>query len=123
MYTPSAHFIARKQWQCYFLSSLFLVLAFFYAQVAQAQNWSNSYFRGTPNNWAATPLTKNTTSGLWETQQAFAGTNPRFKISRYTDNWNEAYPAQDYLITGGDGDYKITFNAVSYTHLTLPTKA
>lgn len=113
MYMSSTRLTAPRfieQWQCYFLFSCFMVLAFFYAQSAQAQNWSNSYFRGTPNNWAATSLTKNTTSGLWETQQAFSGTNPRFKISRYTDNWNEAYPAQDYLITGGDGDYKITFN-------------
>lgn len=113
MYIPSTRSTAPRftaQWQCYFLLSCFVALAFFYTQSAQAQNWSNSYFRGTPNNWVATSLTKNTTSGLWETQQAFSGTNPRFKISRYTDNWNEAYPAQDYLITGGDGDYKITFN-------------
>ena len=29
----------------------------------------------------------NTTTGLWETQLAFSGTNPRFKISRYANNW------------------------------------
>lgn len=94
-----------------YIACLLLVLcSFVYAQFAQAQNWSGSYFRGTPNNWAATAMTKNESTGLWETQQIFAGTNPRFKISRYADNWNEAYPAQDYLITGGEGNYKITFS-------------
>ncbi|WP_052417452.1 starch-binding protein [Cellvibrio mixtus] len=100
----------NRKWQQFIVYSFFLLCVFAYAQAGQAQSWSNSYFRGTPNNWAATPLIKNTSSGLWEIQQAFSGANPRFKISRYTDNWNEAYPAQDYLITGGDGDYKITFN-------------
>lgn len=99
-----------RKWLRFIFCSVLLLCAFVYAQGGQAQTWNNSYFRGTPNNWAATPLTKNTSSGLWETQQTFSGANPRFKISRYADNWNEAYPAQDYLITNGDGDYKITFN-------------
>lgn len=108
MHASSIAIAAR--WQCYFLMCLFLLCAGGYAQVSQAQSWSNSYFRGTPNNWAATAMTKNSSTGLWETQQSFSGANPRFKISRNAENWNEAYPVQDYLITGGDGDYKITFN-------------
>src|SRR4051794_15459639 len=92
-----------EKWQGYIFFGFFIALTFFYAQASHAQGWTTGYFRGTPNNWVATPLTKNTTSGLWETQQTFSGANPRFKISRYTENWNEAYPAQDYLITGGDG--------------------
>lgn len=96
------------------LSNLFFIiivaLVFSFASAAQAQNWANAYVRGTSNNWAATGMVKNTSSGLWESQQNFAGANPRFKISRYTNNWTEAYPAQDYLITAGEGDYKITFN-------------
>ncbi len=86
-----------------------------YSHVSFAQSWMAAYFRGTSNNWAATGMVKNTTTGLWETQQGFSGTNPRFKISRYGDNWNEAYPAQDYLIGGGEGDYKITFNDTTKT--------
>lgn len=105
--------VVAARWQCYLLMCLFLLCAGGYAQVSQAQSWANSYFRGSPNNWAATAMTKNSSTGLWETQQSFSGTNPRFKISRNTDNWNEAYPAQDYLIAGGDGDYKITFNDTS----------
>lgn len=98
--------------------SFFLVTLCFlvsYSQVGFAQSWTAAYFRGTPNNWAATGMIKNTTTGLWETQQGFSGANPRFKISRYGDNWNEAYPAQDYLIGGGEGDYKITFNDATKT--------
>ncbi|MCE3251095.1 MAG: hypothetical protein K0Q67_105 [Cellvibrio sp.] len=116
MYMLSIRFNAFrliKQWQCFILPGLFIVLSFFYTHAALAQAWAHSYFRGTPNNWAATGMTKNATTGLWETWQNFSGANPRFKISRYSDNWNEAYPAQDYLIVGGDGDYKITFNELT----------
>ena len=89
-----------------------LLLMFAYAQSVQAQTWTNAYFRGTPNTWLYTAMTKNTSTGLWETQQTFTGvTNPRFKISRYTDNWNEASPAADYTVA--DGTYKITFNDTS----------
>ncbi|WP_053094235.1 starch-binding protein [Cellvibrio sp. pealriver] len=111
MHTSS--FLIAWKWQRYFIFLFVIVFALVYARASHAQAWSNSYFRGTPNNWAATAMTKNASTGLWETQQAFAGINPRFKISRNADNWNEAYPAQDFLITGGDGDYKITFNDTS----------
>lgn len=71
--------------------------------------WTSAYFRGTPNNWGATAMTL-VANNTWETTQDFTGqTNPRFKISRYNSNWNEAYPAQDYLITS-PGKYKIQFN-------------
>jgi hypothetical protein len=68
------------------------------------------YFRGTPNNWESTLMDRND-QGLWETVQTFGGDNPRFKISHYKDNWNEAYPASDYLITEGAGTYEITFDS------------
>ncbi|MDQ2077208.1 alpha amylase C-terminal domain-containing protein [Marinimicrobium sp. ABcell2] len=71
--------------------------------------WDNAYFRGTPNGWGTTPLTANTDSGLWETVQTFGSDNPRFKISR-EQNWEEAYPTQDFPIEDGPGDYLITFN-------------
>ncbi len=71
--------------------------------------WTTAYFRGTPNNWSATAMTKNTTTSLWETTQVFGSDSPRFKITKNND-WVEAYPATDFLITGGAGTYKITFN-------------
>lgn len=108
MYTQSTRFAGK--WQCYIFFNFFIALSFLYAHTTQAQGWTNAYFRGTPNNWVAAGMAKNTTTGLWEAQQNFSGTNPRFKISRYAGNWDEAYPAQDYLIADGDGDYKITFN-------------
>lgn len=87
-----------------------LLFVFAYAQSVQAQTWTNAYFRGTPNNWLYTAMTKNATTGLWETQQTFTGvTNPRFKISRNTADWVEAYPAADYTVTDAN-TYKITFN-------------
>lgn len=65
----------------------------------------------------------NAGTGKWEIVQTFEGSNPRFKISRYT-NWNEAYPANDYPITEGAGDYKITFDdaskAITVTKVTAP---
>jgi hypothetical protein len=70
--------------------------------------WAAAYFRGTPNNWSATPMAKNQ-AGLWSTTQVFGSENPRFKISRDTD-WAEAVPASDYQITKGAGTYTITFN-------------
>ena len=69
--------------------------------------WSNAYFRGTPNNWGTTLMTYS--DGLWRTEQSFGTNNPRFKISRF-NNWNEAYPAQDFEITQGPGSYEITIN-------------
>jgi glycosidase len=69
--------------------------------------WTEAYFRGTPNNWTATAMTKVATS-TWETTQTFGDADPRFKIDHYGD-WNEAYPSgADYSVTGNK-TYKITF--------------
>ncbi len=70
------------------------------------QVWANAYFRGTPNSWSTSGMTFS--DGLWRTTQTFSGANPRFKISRFR-NWSEAYPAQDFLVSGS-GTYDITFN-------------
>jgi hypothetical protein len=70
------------------------------------------YFRGTPNSWGAAAM-ELSAQGLWETIQTFGENSPRFKISHYTDNWNEAYPSSDYLITQGAGIYTITFDSAS----------
>ncbi|HWV14307.1 MAG TPA: carbohydrate-binding module family 20 domain-containing protein [Cellvibrio sp.] len=71
------------------------------------------YFRGTPNNWSATPLVLQ--DGLFCTEQQFSGgeTNPRFKIDHYGD-WTESYPASDYSVSANTR-YKICFNAASRT--------
>ncbi len=71
--------------------------------------WDQAFFRGTPNGWGTTAMIRNADTGLWETTQTFSGSNPRFKITRY-NNWTEAYPAQDYLITEGAGEYRISFD-------------
>ena len=103
------------------LSRYFLIALLFSSAWVSAQTWPEAHLRGTPNNWTATAMTWNTTTGRWEAQLTFSDSNPRFKISRYADNWNEAYPAQDYLITQGDGDYRIVFDdatkAISLTKL------
>lgn len=70
--------------------------------------WTAAYFRGTPNGWGTTAMTKNATTGLWETTATFGSDSPRFKISRFTD-WTEAYPSTDYTISAA-GTYNITFN-------------
>ncbi|MBL4672955.1 MAG: alpha amylase C-terminal domain-containing protein [Arenicella sp.] len=69
--------------------------------------WADAYFRGTANSWGTTAMSFS--DGLWRTTQTFGNTNPRFKISRFTD-WSEAYPNQDVQITEGAGAYDITFN-------------
>ncbi|TAA47508.1 starch-binding protein [Corallincola spongiicola] len=85
-------------------------------------NWDNAYLRGTSNGWATTALAQNSETGLWEVNATFAADNPRFKITRFAD-WTEAYPAEDFLITEGAGDYLVTFNdatqAISATKQTV----
>ncbi|XOV81132.1 MAG: alpha-amylase family glycosyl hydrolase [Aestuariibacter sp.] len=73
-----------------------------------ADSW---YFRGTPNNWAATAMS--TVDGeLFCTQQSFGSNNPRFKIDHYGD-WNESYPSADYTVNPNT-TYDICFHAVSH---------
>lgn len=91
------------------LSLLALLFTFFLAMPAKAQLWDNAYFRGTANNWGVSALDYNATTQTWQTTQVFSTDNPRFKISRF-DNWSEAYPATDYLVTQGEGRYQISFN-------------
>jgi len=106
--SPSAFGVTKYIAWCCLLFTLLASQATFAA-------WSAAYFRGTPNSWNSTAMTKNTSTGLWETTQTFSGvTNPRFKISQYSTNWTVAYPASDYLITGGNGSYKITFNDTTF---------
>lgn len=69
------------------------------------------YFRGTPNGWAATQMTAES-STLYSTCQSFTSGDssggPRFKIDRY-GNWAENYPAADYAVSANTS-YKISFN-------------
>lgn len=71
--------------------------------------WSDAYFRGTPNSWSTTAMTQNHETDLWEIEVTFSSSNPRFKIARW-ENWNESYPGSDYQITQGSGTYRISFN-------------
>ena len=77
---------------------------------SQKSGWNNAYFRGTPNDWGITPMVKE--GELWVIRHAFVGDNSRFKITPSPD-WREAYPASDYLITRGPGNYKIIFNDIT----------
>ena len=73
------------------------------------------YFRGTPNNWGATPMTDEGESGsgrLFCTEQQFGNNAPRFKIDHFAD-WRESYPGNDYFVTGNTR-YRICFNSVSH---------
>ncbi len=64
---------------------------------AQAQAW---YFRGTANQWNATPLQVDANGTSQSIEVAFAkeDSNPRFKIDRFAD-WRESVPAQDLAVT------------------------
>ncbi|WP_288132490.1 PQQ-dependent sugar dehydrogenase [Microbulbifer sp.] len=75
-----------------------------------AQNWSEAWFRGTPNEWGATAMAYDAETGVWATEQTFDDPSPRFKISRF-QNWNEAYPAGDYPMQ--NGRYRIAFDDTS----------
>lgn len=64
---------------------------------AVGETW---YFRGTPNNWAATPMLR--TMAGWELRavEFGAGSGCRFKADRYAD-WRDSFPAQDYVVACG----------------------
>jgi hypothetical protein len=77
---------------------------------AVASSWTCAAFRGTPNDWTTTPMTKNE-RGVWQVQVTFDGADPRFKIDRNGD-WSESPPA-DHPILQGAGEYLISFDDAS----------
>ncbi len=79
-----------------------------------SDHWDGAFFRGTPNGWGTSEMTWNDSERMWETTQYFQGDNARFKVDRY-GNWTENYPAQDYLITEGPGNYFIQFDDAGKT--------
>jgi glycosidase len=81
------------------------------AKVASSKPADSWFFRGTPNNWGATPMTLE--AGLFCTQQTFlsATTNPRFKID-HSGNWVESYPQADYIVLP-NSTYRICFNPLT----------
>jgi len=74
------------------------------------------YFRGTPNQWAATAL-EDRGQGVFATCQTFAQGegqgSPRFKIDRLAD-WAENYPSSDYEVTA-NSSIEIRFNTLNQT--------
>lgn len=88
---------------------VFIAAALPQASCGQSNLWESAYFRGTPNDWNASAMTFNAEKGAWYTRQTFGADNPRFKITK-NNNWDESYPANDFLITHGAGDYDILFN-------------
>lgn len=92
-----------------------LVAASLVAAVSISQySYADWFFRGTPNNWAATAMTQ-TSATSFETCQLFgAGDSngaPRFKIDRY-GNWAQSFPATDYVVNASTR-YKISFNTTN----------
>ncbi len=73
--------------------------------VDTADTW---FFRGTPNNWAATEMVSSDNT-IFCTQQNFVSGNTRFKVDHFA-NWDESYPAQDYVVDPNT-TYDICFNA------------
>ena len=72
-----------------------------------ADKW---YFRGTPNDWAATEMTQVGSGTTYETCQTFTGVaDPRFKVDHHAD-WTESYPAEDYQVED-EATYHIAFDA------------
>lgn len=82
------------------------------ASAFSATTHAEWFFRGTPNAWAASPLTA-TTTDTFEICQAFAAGDsnggPRFKIDR-TGDWSENYPSSDYSVSANQ-NYRIAFNS------------
>ncbi len=69
------------------------------------ENW---VFRGTPNNWGITPMTKN--GSLFTLCQNFNGADPGFKISNGNKPaWVEAYPEANFRVPA-NASVDITFN-------------
>ncbi len=71
--------------------------------------WEQAFFRGTPNNFQSTAMTRRSGDGFWTTTQTFGTDNPRFKIDRFGD-WSQSVPPLDFLINQGPGQYIITFD-------------
>ena len=68
------------------------------------------YVRATANQWGLTPM--ECQAGLWSKTLEFSdqdeGGSHRFKVA-LDQNWQEAYPSQDYVINRA-GTYRIIFN-------------
>jgi hypothetical protein len=74
--------------------------------------YADWFFRGTPNNWDKTALSRVGSTDAYETCQTFAGKpSPRFKIDRFGD-WKESYPVNDQIVT--DGSYRIVIDAKTH---------
>ncbi|AEX84984.1 glycosidase [Marinitoga piezophila KA3] len=72
--------------------------------------WGNAYFRGTPNNWGITHMSKigpHTWQIIIKFNNGDGYGKPRFKIDHFGD-WKESYPANDYEVEPYT-TYKITF--------------
>ncbi|SFD20025.1 type I pullulanase [Pseudoalteromonas denitrificans] len=81
------------------------------AKVSDDEPSSNTwYFRGTSNNWTATPLTS-LSDTEFEICQSFTDPNARFKIDRMGD-WSESYPDVDYVVSPHT-NHIIKFNSVT----------
>ena len=89
--------------------SLSVVLFLFLSQSSYAAGeW---YFRGTPNRWGPTALSKGGQAFVTEVAFMKEDARPRFKIDRFGD-WRQSFPAQDYKVKDCTR-YRITFQPVT----------
>ena len=76
---------------------------------AKAIQWENAYFRGTANNWGASPMTK-IAPHIWEIEVTFGSGPAKFKIEKDgKSEWGINYPEQDKVVDS-NSTYKITFD-------------
>ncbi|PTY04910.1 hypothetical protein DB347_19655 [Opitutaceae bacterium EW11] len=68
------------------------------------------YFRGTPNHWGTSPMTRVGGGDVFTLTTDFAreDPNPRFKIDHF-GNWTESYPSEDVQVIDCSR-YEIRFN-------------
>lgn len=82
----------------------------FTAEKRQASLYPSMNFRGTANNWVASPM-KLIAAGVWEITQNFpvGSVNPRFKFD-VTGNWVTSFgdTNQDFVLEQGGGDILVT---------------
>lgn len=76
---------------------------------AKAVQWQNAYFRGTANDWGATPMI-NKDPHIWEIEVTFGSGSAEFKIEKDGKSvWGINYPLENKVVES-NSTYKITFD-------------
>jgi glycosidase len=62
------------------------------------QSIAKWYFRGTPNNWAASEMTWDEVNGVYVSTQTFSGEDSSARYRIDNGHWSESYPSDDRII-------------------------